>query len=664
MAIAGSLEIQLLANVARLSQDMGKAQTMVGTSMKNIEASVASAKAALGALGLGLSLVGFANMVKGSIDAMDKLNDLSKSTGLTVEQLAGLKLLSKQTGTDLDGMAKAINRMSVEMGKSPASFRALGVTATDSIGAFKQLADIFNSLPDINQRNALANKIFGKSWADMAPALAEGGQKIGEVIALGTRLSGVTTDMARQADELNDKWAALGGTGGFLTRMVAPMLPILNALADEMLKVQENTLETTSSFNPLAEMLRVMVILGGNVAFVLKGIGTELGGMAAQVAALARGDFKGFSAIGEMMKADAIKARAAFDLWEKNILNAGKGGLSVTTPAVAVVPGASGKAANFIGGGTGDAEKATKAAADLLAVQKKFRDESEHEMAEMYSKQMIASAEAAAALIADARASSLAIGDMIAELSAMNDADRAATIVKNTAAAEAAVAKMESLKQSLMTEDELRKFSYEADFNQLQADLDNKLIAQETYYTLMGRLIKRNEDEQAKIMGGGYEARRKFAALTMMGQTKDVLGYMADITAGVSQHNRAMFEINKVAGIANAIISAYEGISLTLSKYPYPYNIALAALHGAAAFAQVQAIASTTFGAGGGTPSLAGGTSAPPVTPVEGGVPPGQGGGQTTIINLHGETYNRKQVKALVEQINENTADGGRIVVA
>src|SRR3990167_2043121 len=194
----------------------------VQTSLDRVHA--AYAKLA-GALGVGLSVGYFTSLVKASIDAADHLRNLGKSTGIAVEELAGLQLLAKQTGLDLDGLAKGINRMSVEMGKDPEKFRALGITATSNKEAFKQFADIFNLLPDIQQRNALAQAVFAKSWAEMAPALSEGGKKIGEVIEKGARLSGITKDMTDRADELNDKWAELTGTGGLLTRAVGPLLP-------------------------------------------------------------------------------------------------------------------------------------------------------------------------------------------------------------------------------------------------------------------------------------------------------------------------------------------------------------------------------------------------------------------------------------------------------
>lgn len=37
--------------------------------------------------------------------------------------------------------------------------------------------------------------------------------------------------------------------------------------------------------------------------------------------------------------------------------------------------------------------------------------------------------------------------------------------------------------------------------------------------------------------------------------------------------------------------------------------------------------------------------------------------GTQTIIHLHGETFDARQVRQLIEQINKETRDGGRIVL-
>ena len=52
----GSLEIEMWANIVRLRQDMAEAKRAVGGTMEDIRRAAAGAAAALGAIGVGLSV--------------------------------------------------------------------------------------------------------------------------------------------------------------------------------------------------------------------------------------------------------------------------------------------------------------------------------------------------------------------------------------------------------------------------------------------------------------------------------------------------------------------------------------------------------------------------------------------------------------------------------
>ncbi|MDD2742323.1 MAG: hypothetical protein PHV02_08620 [Rhodocyclaceae bacterium] len=325
--IAGSLEIQLQANMARLQKDMDDAKRSVGGAMAQIEKSVAQAKAAMVALGGVMSVGMFTGFVQGAIDAADNLNDLSKSTGIAVEQLAGLKLASKQSGGDLEETAKAINKLSVNIAANAEKYAKIGITAKDPLEAFKQLSDVFNRIDDPQKRAAFGAEALGKSWAGAAPLLSEGSDSIQEMVDKGILLSGATQDAADQADEFNDRLAELETMASSVALGIAQdVMPVLTALAESMVKGKEDTDDLALAFPQLSEVLRTFIVLGGNVAFVLNGVGREIGGIAAQAAAMLRGDFSaafGAGGIGDMMTADAEKSRAAFDKWEEKMMAAG-----------------------------------------------------------------------------------------------------------------------------------------------------------------------------------------------------------------------------------------------------------------------------------------------------------------------------------------------------
>lgn len=137
----------------------------------------------------------------------------------------------------------------------------------------------------------------------------------------------------------------------------------------------------------------------------------------------------------------------------------------------------------------------------------------------------------------------------------------------------------------------------------------------ERIYEIERENMARLGDLQAQ----GAIEREKFNRKTWNAQVKDVTSSLVAITQGVAQHNKTLFRINKVAGIANAIINTYEGVSKTLAKYPWPLAGVMAAAHLAAGLAQVSAIQSASYEGGGGgtTPSAAGSTPVVNDQPLE-----------------------------------------------
>jgi hypothetical protein len=326
----GSKYYETLAGQRGISTDALKPYlTQLDAVRRSQELAAASAeamqKAAAGlGIGVGIAISGFGAIVKKTIDAADSMNDLSKSTGIAVEQLAGLNLAAQQAGGDLDGIAKSINKLSVGIGKDGERFRQLGIDATDPLEAFKQLSDVFKSIDDPQTRAALGAAALGKAWESAAPLLSEGGDAIGEMVAKGTALSGITKQLALDSDAFNDALAEISTSmSGQVAGATSALLPLMQELANTFNDTSSAASRSPESFSPLVETLRALTLVGGNVAFVFKAVGTEIGGIAAQAAAFASGDFKGALSIGGSMKEDAEAARASFDAWEQRIVRVG-----------------------------------------------------------------------------------------------------------------------------------------------------------------------------------------------------------------------------------------------------------------------------------------------------------------------------------------------------
>lgn len=253
---AGALELVLMANIARLQQDMDKAKSVVGGAMSGIERAAGIATNALGALGIGLSINAFANLIKGSINAQDELGKMSQRIGVSVESLAGLDHASKLSGTSLATVEKALKTVSAGMldarrglAGAKENFAALGISVTDSSGALRsadavmiEVADRFATMKDGTEKAAIATKLFGRAGLELIPMLNAGSAGLAAMISEGQRLNPVTTASAAQAEIFNDNMDRLKGTmSGFVTQVANSYLPILSSLSQKLVDLVNGT---------------------------------------------------------------------------------------------------------------------------------------------------------------------------------------------------------------------------------------------------------------------------------------------------------------------------------------------------------------------------------------------------------------------------------------
>ena len=177
--------------------------------------------------------------------------------------------------------------------------------------------------------------------------------------------------------------------------------------------------------------------------------------------------------------------------------------------------------------------------------------------------------------------------------------------------------RLDALRASFSEEEKSRQ-GYQEQINTINTLEWNNLLTDEAEITsLREQAWMQHQARMGNIDAQNWLARKDFAKMTAREQTKTVLGEMLTMTNGVAQHNKTMFKINQVAGIANAIIGAHEGAGRTMGKYPFPINVALAALSYAAGLAQVNAIRSATFGGGTSAPSIGAGGAVPTTSAVD-----------------------------------------------
>ena len=221
------------------------AKSLTGA-MRGLTGASAGLSGALGTLTPLLSVVGLTGMVKGAIEAGNKMYDLSQSTGVSVEALARFNKAAAVSGTDLDGVSKGLVKLSKAMvdaatgGKaSAATFAALGISVRDANGQIKssdkvmlEVANRFKAMPDGPTKTALALRLFGRSGAELVPLLNMGGDAIDK---LSTKMNAA---FAQKADEYDDKLQMLGGKVRALGMdLTIALLPALTQITDALTAV-------------------------------------------------------------------------------------------------------------------------------------------------------------------------------------------------------------------------------------------------------------------------------------------------------------------------------------------------------------------------------------------------------------------------------------------
>ncbi len=291
-----------------------RASGTLGTVGKSMSTLAGSASAFASQFGLVLApivtVTAALSSFSSAINFGGKLNDMAMSTGATVEQLSALRNVAELSGVSLDDAGKGLQRLSKNMLEAAtgnkdaaAAFKAFGVSITDSNGALRDsgqvMQDVAKSIAGLSsptERVAAAQLAFGKAGAALVPMLMDMA-KGGELVATWT------TRDAEAADQFGDNLTKLAqATRGAGETIARDLLGPLSVVADAMANTATQSGALTAASAGIKTFFETIAVLGVNVAYVFTAIGTEIGGLAAQVAALATLDFKGFSAIGKAMK--------------------------------------------------------------------------------------------------------------------------------------------------------------------------------------------------------------------------------------------------------------------------------------------------------------------------------------------------------------------------
>lgn len=192
---------------------------------------------AITALGAGL-----VNMATDMADASGDIDDMAQRTGTTAEEFQKLAYAAKLSGMETATLEKAMIKQQTAFADASsgneamiASYEQLGINISEvgsSSEAFDLVIGRLADMEDETERNALANDIFGKSYAELAPLLNQGSEGINKLKQEAVDLGGVMSNEAVEAganfgDSLD---AVKTATNGVFMEIGSQFLPILQKL--------------------------------------------------------------------------------------------------------------------------------------------------------------------------------------------------------------------------------------------------------------------------------------------------------------------------------------------------------------------------------------------------------------------------------------------------
>lgn len=224
---------------------LGKGFGDFGGAVKRVGGEVFTLGARLLALG-GFAAFGLYRIVRGAVDAGDKLAEMAQRTGTSINYFAALGHAAAQADVDQEQFNGSMDQFNKRLGEaranggpllallkkvSPALGEQLkGAKSTEA--AMSLMTDAFARLKDPAKRAALSAAAFGRSGLQMGEFLHSGSAAIQEQMVEYMRLAGSQEEFAKNSGEADNALKRLGvAMEGLRSRALGPLLPAFSRLA-------------------------------------------------------------------------------------------------------------------------------------------------------------------------------------------------------------------------------------------------------------------------------------------------------------------------------------------------------------------------------------------------------------------------------------------------
>lgn len=272
----GSLEIQIMAGIARLQKDMNDAQRIVGSSMGQVERSVASAKRAMQALGVGIPVAMITDQVRRMSDQYTKLDAqlrlATKSQQQYAQGMSDVRRISTIAQSDISATSMLYTRLMNVMdgtGVSQAKLATVTETVTFGLKAYGATsAEAASAALQLSQAMG-ANRLGGEEFRAVMEAMPNVmkvlansmGVPLGELRALSIAGKITAEEMVKAFGDpaIAEQFKQLALRAQTITGAWTVARNEFMLLIGEFMKSSGATSGIIAGFNAVGTVLRVMV---------------------------------------------------------------------------------------------------------------------------------------------------------------------------------------------------------------------------------------------------------------------------------------------------------------------------------------------------------------------------------------------------------------------
>lgn len=672
------------------------ALSSLGEKLKETDERFIGLGEAMGTLTSAAIAGGLVELMKSALETADQMGKMAQRAGVSVESLSQMSVAARLSDVDTQSLASAMGKLSNNMAQAQSgtnaqsrAFEQLGISVTDAHGNLKnadqvmaEVAEKFHDTSDGAGKTAAAMAIFGKAGAELIPMLNGGSEELDKFGKLSDQL-GLTLDQntAQAAQDVNDRFQIMGlAAQGIGQTVLRDMLPTFTSLSEVMVDGATNTNLLQGAADTLSVALKGIVSIGMGAVFAFKEIGSAMGGLAAAGVQLAHGDLKGaadtLGQIKDNFNKDAAEMAATEDkLWADHATRqeAMKAD-AANKPQLNFDPNAKDEAQKVLDAAKKQDEQLLAAHEDAFIKQIEAWKKTEDQLT------------ALGAAGVEARKVHEQAYSVFVDAEAQKRNDDAKKHLDAQYAQENQYfgqmqARADLLGKNATQREDLRYRQEILDFQKryAAAQQDHALSQQEEegFQTALDN-IKANH-EATRMRAENSVA--NFSMLIRHGDYQDAMTMAQAMTAGLAQHSRAAFEVNKAASLASATVKGYETIMNAYadgSKWGGVWGaVAEAAVASVLVLTQLSQINSTQFG--GGSSVSAGGAGIPslsttPGTPVNVQPSPAAATAQTQAqapaqnvnITLSGsDFYSASQIRdVLIPALNNAIGDGVNLNVS